>query len=85
MADDIHSHKWRLDKGGAYYSPATQSELQGGNQVRYFDFATGESRLVVEVEGTVSPGMAVSPDGRSLLFSVGPPAGRDLMLVEGFE
>ena len=86
IASGFQSHKWRLAKRGAYYSPSSIEADEGASQIRYFDFATRESRLVAEVDGIVGIGMmAISPDGSSLLFAKGEPEESDLMLVEGFE
>ena len=85
LADNVHSHKWRLAKSGAYYTPALPRPGESSSQIRYFDFDSRQSRLVLEVDGTVQYGMAVSPDERRLLFTKAEPVESDLMLIEGFE
>ena len=85
IADGVHHHKWTLTRDGIYYSPATSRVYQGANQIRYFDFSTAKSQLLAEVNGAIGNGMSVSPDGRSLLFTLAGPRQSDLMLIEGFE
>ena len=81
---DIHSHKWRLAKNGVYYTPAARKAGRGDNQIRYLDFATGQSRLVLESEAAIAVD-SISPDGRFLLYRRWERVESDLMLIEGFE
>ena len=48
------------------------------------EFATGKIRKMLTVERPIRVGMAVSPDGRTLLYSQFDETGSDLMLVENF-
>ena len=54
--------------------------------VQLLDPATGRSTLVGRIEGRLylNLGLAVSPDGKTILFSASTQAGADLMLVENF-
>jgi len=55
--------------------------------IDFFDFATGRTTRVADVAGPLEPwggGLALSPDGRSLLFSRIDEIASDIMLVEGF-
>ena len=46
--------------------------------------ASGRSRALTAIEGSVYLGLAVSPDRKTVLFTVAEPLNRDLMLVENF-
>jgi hypothetical protein len=46
--------------------------------------ASGRSRALTAIEGSVYLGLAVSPDRKTALFSVQKPINRDLMLIENF-
>jgi hypothetical protein len=52
--------------------------------IDFFEFATSRRTRVVELGKPWSYGMALSPDGTSLLFSLVNSAGSNLMLVENF-
>jgi hypothetical protein len=52
--------------------------------VFFFNFRTGKISPIVRLSGRVSEGLAVSRDGRSLLFTQIDEQRSDLMLVEGF-
>ena len=85
MKDDIKYLGWRLAPEGAYYTRPALGAGQSSNEIRYIDFKSRKSSLVAELDGIIGPGMAISPDGRSLLFPKGEPRESDLMLIEGFE
>jgi serine/threonine protein kinase len=56
-----------------------------GDEVRFYDFRTRQSRAVAPVAASPGPrGLAVSPDGRTILYTNRDAAGSDLMLVEDF-
>ncbi|HEY3840972.1 MAG TPA: hypothetical protein VGL72_30590 [Bryobacteraceae bacterium] len=69
-----------LSPDGIYYIPRADSE--GHHSVYFFDLQTGKSSLITRLSGMVSEGLAVSPDGHSLLFSQIDEQRSDLMLVE---
>ena len=52
--------------------------------VHLFHFGTGKIEPVARLEGLMAFGLAVSPDGRWLLYSKWEDRGADLMLVENF-
>jgi Tol biopolymer transport system component/DNA-binding winged helix-turn-helix (wHTH) protein len=75
LVDTIYRFNYALTREGVYFT------YKGG--VHFLDFATGERRSIID---TPSPdgGLAISPDGQSLLFSKIDAQGSDLMLVEKF-
>ncbi len=66
--------------GGVYYldRPTRETRLE------FFDFATRKSMTVARDLGTVDVPIAVSPDGRMILFPRQDSSVDDLMLVENF-
>ena len=67
-------------QGGVYYldMPSGETRLQ------YLDFATRRSTTVARNLGNVDACLAVSPDGRTILYSRMDSSVDDLMLVEDF-
>ena len=53
-------------------------------EIRFHEFAGGATRVVGKIEGSISYGVAVSPDRKTFLFSKFSDAGSDLMLIENF-
>ena len=52
--------------------------------IRFLDFASGKTKLVIKTGKPISMGLAVSPDQRWLLFTEVEYLGSDLMLVDNF-
>jgi len=75
-----YARNFALASDGIYYHPTGAP-----NEIRFYSFAKGSSSLILSPKRALFPGLAVSPDGRWLLFgTVDRPAGSDLMLVENF-
>lgn len=69
---------WALDARGVYY-------ISGG-QLRYLPFG-GQPRLVLALTAppaVLDSGLAVSPDGRTILFGQIDHTGSDIILVDPF-
>jgi Tol biopolymer transport system component/predicted Ser/Thr protein kinase len=69
-----------LGQAGVYLLDRPTSETR----LEYFDFATVKSTTVARNLGNVTPYLAVSPDGRTILYSRVDSSVDDLMLVENF-
>ncbi len=80
---NIYRYNYAITLQGIYYVPLPDAGRT--SSVRYLNFATGASNEVVKIEKPVDLGLAVSPDGHSLLFTQLDYAGQDLMLVENFK
>lgn len=52
-------------------------------EIRFYDFASGQTRVIGDVERPVAFGMSVSPDQRTFVYSR-PVTGSDLMLIDHF-
>jgi len=74
---------WRVVDQGIYFATTTTA----GPALKFFSFASGRvseiARLTKGPERNI-PGMAVSPDGRSILYVQADRSGSDLMMVEDF-
>lgn len=74
---------WRVTAAGVFFATAPPD----GARLEFFNFATRQiseiTRLPRGVERYV-PGLAVSPDGRSILYCQLDRSGSDIMMVENF-
>jgi Tol biopolymer transport system component len=52
--------------------------------LRYFDFASKQTRQIFEVDRNFGSGLSVSPDGRWILYSQIGDINKDIMLVDHF-
>ena len=69
-----------LADAGVYYL----ERAPAGVNLRYIDPVKRQSILVAANLGNVGPGLAVSRDGRTILFARTDSSSNDLMLVENF-
>ena len=73
---------WAVVDDGIYFTDPDEKALN------YLNFATRRVKTISRVENPpfpgMSPGIAVSPDGRWLLYTQQDQRGADLMLVENF-
>jgi hypothetical protein len=51
----------------------------------FLDFATGNVRTVSAIDGRVLNGMAVAPDGKTVVVPVSRTWGADLMMIENLK
>jgi len=92
VLDDLSAYiNLAIVAGGVYFVPVRDAigTLDTGSSILFLDFGTGQIRLVADVEKPVNlgagpGGLAVSPDGRWILFTHFDQAGSELMLVENF-
>jgi Tol biopolymer transport system component/DNA-binding winged helix-turn-helix (wHTH) protein len=75
----LSSQLWQLAPGGIYFVPRDAPK-----SVRYFDFATRQTRTIFEVDIGFGGGLSASPNGHWILCAeAGEPTG-DIMLVDHF-
>ena len=67
--------------GGLYYAAASNSN-QGS--IRFFNFATGQSRPIVTSARPLGMGLTLAPDRRVILFTRVDQMGSDLMWIRNF-
>jgi hypothetical protein len=70
---------WTLSRTGIYFVPA-----EAPRSLRYFDFASKQTRPVFEVDRDFFSGLSLSPDGRWIMYSLVGEENSDIMLVEHF-
>jgi hypothetical protein len=72
---------------GIYFMDATADAKKPRNEILFYDFTTGGVSRVALLEGEAPhgmPGLSLSPDRRSLLYTQLDSTGIDLMLVQNF-
>jgi len=78
---DALERDWTVGKEGIYFIAV---DKQGRSNICLQEFATGKIRTIGTMERPPEFGIAVSPDGRTILYSQVDDPGLDLMLVENF-
>ena len=81
LATSVYRFNYAATDRGIYFSPRPGKE--GGASVQFLDFASGELKTIIST-GFPDLGLAISPDGRYLLFEQVDYAASDLSLIEGF-
>jgi eukaryotic-like serine/threonine-protein kinase len=97
LLKDVTERAFSVVRDGIYYieqqpretaantaAPLSQSPTQAGARLRFFSFASQRATTITDLDGTISLGLSVTPDGRTILFSVIESSANDLMLVENF-
>jgi Tol biopolymer transport system component len=74
--------QWAVGAKGIYFVAAAGGEDR--RDISLYVPATGKTRKTLTVDGVIGEYIAVSPDGRSILYPHFDQAGSDLMLVENF-
>jgi hypothetical protein len=80
LVDGALSTSFEVVDRGIYY----MDRMSGETRLLYFDFATGQSRLITASPAIISVGVTASRDGRTVLYSRVDSSVTDLMLVENF-
>ena len=78
-----------VSSNGIYYVPCSATSAPGETTpLRVLDLGTGKDREVARLEqyhfGLLTAGLAVSPDGKTILYSRTVSSGADLMMIENF-
>jgi Tol biopolymer transport system component/predicted Ser/Thr protein kinase len=60
------------------------ARANGAYRLQFLDFATATSRVLTRIEAQPYLGLTVSPDRKTVLFTVAKPINYDLMLIENF-
>jgi hypothetical protein len=72
---------WALTPSGIYFLDQSNRGTKGG--VKFFDFATGKKTSIASWDRRCF-GLAVSPDGKSILYALAEPEESSIMLVKNF-
>ena len=81
LLDSIWACNFAVLGQGVYFIP--ESESGSWSSIQFLDFATGKVRKIFQLPRRAMWGFSVSPDGRSLLYTL-PYMESGLMLVENF-
>ena len=77
-----------VSDSGIYYVPCSSGFTPGQTSVRVMNPGTGEDREVGKLEqyhvGSLRAGFAVSPDGKTIVYSRTVNSGADLMMIDNF-
>ena len=73
--------QWTVGKEGIYFFRTP--DKMGHSDICFYEFATGQIRRVLTIQRPVDH-IAVSPDGRTIIYPQSDQAGSVLMLVENF-
>jgi hypothetical protein len=69
--------------GGLYYAPCTNTP---DLPVHVLDQRTGRDRIFGKLANNCAPsGLAVAPDGKTIIYNLPLTQGSDLMLIESFK
>jgi Tol biopolymer transport system component len=79
VAKSLFRNNFVVTDAGIYFTPASEPSVQ------FVDFATGATRTLAQLAKRPDLGLALSPDGRYLLFTLVDFEGSDLMLAEGLK
>ena len=71
-----------IAREGIYFVP--RPDAAGHRSIGFFSFAAQKTRPVLAIPNPAGPGLAISPDGKILLYTLLEPRASDLMLVENF-
>ena len=83
VLDSVHSEgQWTVGKEGIYFFRTP--DKMGHSDICFYEFASGQIRKVLTVQMPVNNHIAVSPDGRTILYPQSDESGSVLMLVENF-
>ncbi len=83
VLDSVHSEgQWAVVKEGIYFFRTPDKMVH--SDICFYDFVTGQIRKLLTVQRPVDNHIAVSPDGRTILYPQSDQSGSVLMLVENF-
>jgi hypothetical protein len=74
--------QWTVGTSGIYFF--TTPDAKGRSEICLYEFTNGKTKKIVTVERSAGIKIAVSPDGRTILYPQFDQQGSDLMLVENF-
>jgi serine/threonine protein kinase len=83
VLESVHSEgQWTVSKEGIYFF--RPPDKMGHSDICFYEFASGQIRKVLTIQRPVNTHIAVSPDGRTILYPQSDESGSVLMLVENF-
>jgi len=83
VLESVHSEgQWTVSKEGIYFF--RPPDKMGHSDICFYEFASGQIRKILTIQRPVNTHIAVSPDGRTILYPQSDESGSVLMLVENF-
>jgi hypothetical protein len=83
VLDSVHTAGlWNISEQGIYFF--TAPDEKGYTDLRLFQFAAGVTKKILTLDRSIWFAIAVSPDGRTVLYPQIDEAGSDLMMLETF-
>ncbi len=83
VLDSVHSEgQWTVGKEGIYFFRTP--DKMGHSDICFYEFASGQIRKILTIQMPVNNHIAVSPDGRTVLYPQSDESGSVLMLVDNF-
>jgi len=83
VLDSVHPQsRWTARQEGIYYLSAPDEN--GASDLCLLEFGSGKVRKLLRAPPKMGGDVAISPDGRMVLYTQADEAGGDLMLVENF-
>jgi Tol biopolymer transport system component len=84
VLDSVHSEgQWTVGKEGVYFFRTP--DKMGRSDICFYELATGQTRKVLTIQRPVDNHIAVSPDGRTILYPQSDESRSVLMLVDNFQ
>jgi ABC-type glycerol-3-phosphate transport system substrate-binding protein len=82
VVPSVYRYNYAVTDRGIYFaSDATRNQKAS---IQFLSFATGMATPILQVQKPLDLGLAVSPDGRTLLYTQIDSSARNLTLVENF-
>jgi hypothetical protein len=84
LADAGYWRYWTINRSGLYFVAHND---QFPYQIKHFDFATRQVKTITTIDklpAWLTPGLAVSPDGRQILFASNDLFASSILLLENF-
>jgi serine/threonine protein kinase len=83
VLQDVHSEgQWTVVQDGIYFFKTP--DKAGSSNLDYYELASGQTRKLISIPRPIQTRIAVSPDGRTVLYPQSDRSGSVLMLVERF-
>jgi eukaryotic-like serine/threonine-protein kinase len=83
VLDSVHSEgQWTVGKEGIHFFRTP--DKMGHSDICFYEFTTGQTGKILTIQGSVDNHIAVSPDGRTILYPQSDESGSILMLVDNF-
>ncbi len=83
VLDSVHcAGHWAVGEQGIYFFAKPDEKRQ--SDIRFYDFSSGKISKILTITRGIQDWIALSPDGRTIIYPQIDQAGSDLMLIENF-